>query len=242
MADDMPMTGSALFPAADRDRIAGELRAPKSAAIAGILFALMLGTVIVMMSSAIPRDPVRAGTWITNASNRSSVTFAINLIPFAGIAFLWFIGVIRNRLGDREDKFFATVFLGSGLLLVGILFTAAAVLGSALFVYSQSPHISTDTLRMALVLASTLLGTFGARMAAVFTLSVTTVGLRTQLVPRWLSVMGVFCAVALVITPPAPKLTQLVFPLWVLILSLHILVVSMRPPLASAGAGAGEDR
>jgi len=214
------------------------VRAPKSAAISGILFALMLGTVIVMMSSTVPRDPVRAGTWITNASNRSSVTFAINLVPFAGIAFLWFIGVIRNRLGDREDKFFATVFLGSGLLLVGILFTAAAVVGSALFVYSQSPHISTDTLRMALVLASTLLGTFGARMAAVFTLSVTTVGLRTQLVPRWLSVMGVFCAVALVITPPAPKLTQLVFPLWVLILSLHILVVSMRPPLA----GAGEER
>jgi hypothetical protein len=242
VADDMPLTGPAVFPPTDPAAIAGELRAPKSAAIAGILFALMLATVIVMMSSAIPRDPVRSGTWITNASNRSSVAFAINLIPFAGIAFLWFIGVIRNRLGDREDKFFATVFLGSGLLLVGILFTAAAVLGSALFVYSQSPHISTDTLRMALVLASTLLGTFGARMAAVFTLSVTTVGLRTQLVPRWLSVMGVLCAVALVITPPAPKLTQLVFPFWVLILSLHILVVSRRPPLAGAGAGAGEDR
>ena len=237
MADDMPLTGPSVFPHTDPAAIAGEVRAPKSAAIAGILFALMLGTVIVMMSSAIPRDPVRAGTWITNASNRSLVTFAINLIPFAGIAFLWFIGVIRNRLGDREDKFFATVFLGSGLLLVGILFTAAAVLGSALFIYSQSPHISTDTLRMALVLAATLLGTFGARMAAVFTLSVTTVGLRTQLVPRWLSVMGVLCAVALIITPPAPKLTQLVFPLWVLTLSLHILVVSMRPPPDDAGAG-----
>lgn len=235
MADDIPETEPASIPETEPSGLAGELRTPKAAAIAGILFALMLGAVIVMMSSAIPRDPTHRGVWITNASNRSSVTFAMNLIPFAGIAFLWFIGVIRNRLGDREDKFFATVFLGSGLLLVGILFTAAAVMGSALFVYSESPTFSRDTLRIALVLASTLLVTFGARMAAVFTLSVTTIGLRTRLVPRWLSVMGVVCAVALVLTPPAPKLTQLAFPLWVLVLSLHILVVSMRSPAPGAG-------
>jgi hypothetical protein len=235
LKDDTPSTDPPIASRAEPAGIAGELRTPKAAGIAGILFALMLGTVIVMMSSAIPRDPAYRDAWITNASSRSSVAFAINLIPFAGIAFLWFIGVIRNRLGDREDKFFATVFLGSGLLLVGILFTAAAVMGSALFVYSESPAISRDTLRMALVLASTLLVTFGARMAAVFTLSVTTIGLRTQLVPRWLSVIGVACAVALVLTPPAPKLTQLVFPLWVLILSLHILVVSMRAPAPGAG-------
>jgi len=238
VADDIPPTEPASIPHDEPAGIAGELRTPKSAAIAGILFALMLGTVIVMMSSAIPRDPAHGAIWITNASSRDSVAFAMNLIPFAGIAFLWFIGVIRNRLGGREDKFFATVFLGSGLLLVGILFTAAAVMGSALFVYSESPNISRDTLRMALVLASTLLVTFGARMAAVFTLSVTTIGLRTQLVPRWLSVIGVACAVALVLTPPAPRLTQLVFPLWVLILSLHILVVSVRSP----APGAGDDR
>ena len=225
------------IPGAEPSGLATELRTPRAAAIAGILFALMLGTVIVMMSSAIPRDPAHGGVWITSSSSRSSVAFAMNLIPFAGIAFLWFIGVIRTRLGDREDKFFATVFLGSGLLFVGILFTAAAVIGSALFIYSESPTFSRDTLRLALVLGSTLLVTFGARMAAVFTLSVTTVGLRTQLVPRWLSVIGVFCAVALVVTPPAPKLTQLVFPLWVLILSLHILVVSIRSPAPADAPG-----
>ena len=72
-------------------------------------------------------------------------------------------------------------------------------------------------------------------MAAVFTLSVTTIGLRTGLVPRWLSVIGVACAVALVLTPPAPKLTQLVFPIWVLILSVHILVVSISSPAPVVG-------
>ena len=51
----------------------------------------------------------------------------MNLIPFAGIAFLWFIGVLRDRIGEREDRFFATVFLGSGLLFVAMLFVAAAI-------------------------------------------------------------------------------------------------------------------
>jgi hypothetical protein len=226
VADDIRETEAA--------RLSRELSTPRAAAIAGILFAIMLGTVIVMMSSAIPQDPRSNSVWITNASSRGSVAFAMNLIPFTGIAFLWFIGVIRNRLGEREDRFFATVFLGSGLLLVSILFTAAAVMASALFVYSQSPNVSRDTLRIALVLASTLLVTFGARMAAVFTLSVTTIGLRTKLVPRWLSVMGILCAAALLLTPPAPKLTQLIFPMWVLMLSLHILVVSMQSPAADA--------
>ena len=37
------------------------------------------------------------------------------LMPFAGIAFLWFIGVVRDGFGRYEDKFFASVFLGSGI-------------------------------------------------------------------------------------------------------------------------------
>jgi hypothetical protein len=39
------------------------------------------------------------------------VAIGLNLIPFAGIAFLWFIGVIRDRIGAHEDRFFATVLL-----------------------------------------------------------------------------------------------------------------------------------
>ena len=231
MADETPMT--------ERARLAQDLRTPKAAAIAGILFALMLGTVIVMMSSAFPHGANNANNtdeWISNAAIRHQVASAMNLVPFAGIAFLWFIGVFRNRLGDREDKFFATVFLGSGVLFVGILFTAAAVMGSLLFAYERSPTISADTIRMGETLAGTLMTTFGARMAAVFTLAVTTVGLRTQLVPRWLSGIGVVCAAALLLTPPAPRLAELLFPSWVLILSVHILVVSMRSP-ARAVAG-----
>jgi hypothetical protein len=52
-----------------------------------------------------------------------TVNFALTLVPFAGIAFLWFMGVVRSHLGRLEDQFFSTVFYGSGLLFLAMLFT-----------------------------------------------------------------------------------------------------------------------
>jgi len=50
-------------------------------------------------------------------------------VPFAGIAFLSFIGILRDRLGQLEDRFFTTVFLGSGLLFAAMRFASGAVTG-----------------------------------------------------------------------------------------------------------------
>jgi hypothetical protein len=205
--------------------ITRELRTPRAAAVAGIIFAVILATVIVLIHSAIPRtgDTV---SWVGNSGRRHAVSLALSLIPFAGIAFLWFIGVIRTRLGALEDKLFATVFLGSGLLFVALLFSAAAVLGSVLRVYGSSHSLSPDTLRWASTLTIELLGTFGARMAAVFILSVTTVGHRVGINPRWLTVFGYLSALVLLVSPPLPRWGQLLFPAWVLALSITIWVAS----------------
>ena len=210
-----------------------ELRTPRAAAVAGLAFSLILGTVIVLLHSAaasVGSDPTG---WISSASRRHSVGLALTLVPFAGIAFLWFIGVIRSRLGEREDRFFATVLLGSGLLFVAMLFSASAVLGSILVVYDEPNGASDDTIRLAGALTSTLLATFGARMAAVFTLVVTTVGHRMGLTPRWLTVVGYVSALVLLLMPPGTRWAQLVFPAWVLLLSLDILVRSLRPSVAT---------
>jgi hypothetical protein len=60
-------------------------------------------------------------------------------VPFAGIAFLWFIGVVRDRLGAHEDRFFATVFFGSGILFLAMFFAAAAVAGATIVAYHAAP-------------------------------------------------------------------------------------------------------
>lgn len=205
-----------------------ELRTPRSAAVAGIIFAVILATVIVLIHSAIPRTGDTS--WVRNPGQRHAVSSALGLIPFAGIAFLWFIGVIRTRLGALEDKLFATVFLGSGLLFVSLLFSAAAVLGSVLRLYDSPRSVSPDTLRWGQTLVIELLGTFGARMAAVFILSVTTVGHRVGVNPRWLTVLGYLSALVLLVSPPLPKWGQLLFPAWVLALSITIWVASAPEP------------
>ena len=113
------------------------LRAPRAAAIAGILFSVLLITSFVLLRLSVPADPLEAGAWLQTSAN--TVALALNLVPFAGIAFLWFIGVLRDRLGEREDRFFATVFLGSGLLFLAMLFFSAAVVGGIIIAYAAAP-------------------------------------------------------------------------------------------------------
>jgi hypothetical protein len=201
-----------------------EIRRPASAALAGIFFGVTLGVVILLLQSASPDLATDPATWIEVTARRDAVELALGVIPFAGIAFLWFIAVIRAQLGSREDRFFETVFLGSGLLFVAMLFASAAALKGALILVVSGAPVPATTLAYAWALATSLLGSFGARMVAVFMLSVTTMGARTGTVPRWLAVPGYVIALLLLLTPPLPSLSQFLFPLWVIALSLYILL------------------
>jgi hypothetical protein len=113
------------------------LRTPRAAAVAGILFSVLLFAVYALMRLSVPGDPFEPGAWLQ--SGETYVAVAMNLVPFAGIAFLWFVGALRDRLGTREDQFFATVFLGSGFLLLAMLFSAAAVVGAIVMAFHAAP-------------------------------------------------------------------------------------------------------
>ena len=145
------------------------VRDPASAAIAGIIFSVILIVVLAQFHAAVPAGSATT-EWLDESSRRSGVQLAVGLIPFAGIAFLWFIGVIRTRLGSREDKLFATVFLGSGLLFVAILFLAGSILATLLTLYSRGIAVDADAMVLLTVLTKSMMGMFGFRMAAVFTL------------------------------------------------------------------------
>ena len=120
-----------------------KLTTPRAAAVAGILFAVLLITSLMLIRLAIPADPREAGQWL--AGNVSPIELALTLLPFAGIAFLWFIGVVRDRLGEYEDRLFATVFLGSGLLFLAMLFASAALAGGILIAYDAAPTALTSS-------------------------------------------------------------------------------------------------
>jgi hypothetical protein len=207
-----------------------KLRTPRSAAIAGILFAVLLGTSIVLTRLAIAKNPADVGTWLAHGGRRTSAGIAFSLIPFAGIAFLWFIGVIRDRMGEREDKFFATVFLGSGLLFVAMLFASAAVAIGLIAMFKAAPVKTTQSEVWALGyhMTFTLLNTFAIRMAAVFIISISTIALRTSFINRLLAVLGFAIALVLLVASDLVPYINLLMPFWVLLVSTDVLIRSRR--------------
>jgi hypothetical protein len=208
------------------------LRTTQGAAVAGIVFAVFLIIALVLLRLSVPANPAVAGQWLTEPRRRAAVAIALNLIPFAGIAFLWFIGVLRHRIGDREDRLFATVFLGSGLLFVGMLFVAAAVAGGTIAAASSLTPGS-DTLALSRNVTGTLLNVYTMRMAAVFTLATVNIARRTAFVSRWLVLAGLACALVLLIGIGISAWAELVFPAWILALSVDILMAragSAAPP------------
>jgi len=208
------------------------LRTPRAAAVAGIIFSVLMIVALTLLRLAAPPSPGTAGIWLTDSGHRAAVAIGLNLVPFAGIAFLWFIGVLRDRIGEREDRFFATVFLGSGLLFVGMIFVAAAAAGAAVAGATLSLHPASGTLELDRNLTTSLLNVYAMRMAAVFTLTTVTIARRTQIVGRWLWLAGLVCAVVLLIGIGISPWVELLFPLWILALSLDFLSSDFRAPSA----------
>ena len=152
------------------------------------------------------------------------VALAINLVPFAGIAFLWFIGVLRDRLGASEDKFFATVFFGSGLLFLGMLFAAAAVAGALIISFETAPAqvIESPTFHFARAAAYSMMNVYTIKMAGVFMVTTSTIAIYTGFAPRWIAILGYFLALLLLCGSYYLSWSFVVFPFWVLVMSIYI--------------------
>jgi len=215
------------------------LRTPKAAAIAGILFAVLLIMVFWLLRLSVPRDPHDEGAWLRG--NSGTVALALNLVPFAGIAFLWFIGVLRDRLGRAEDRFFATVFFGSGLLYLGMLFSAAALIGALIIAFAEQPKelINSATVHFARAAAYSMLNIYLTKMASVFMITTSTVAIYTGFTPRWLAFIGYGMSLLLLFGSYYIGWGFIVFPLWVLLTSIYILLDNIR---GRRPAGVATDR
>src|SRR4029078_1320506 len=200
-----------------------DLKTPKAAAIAGIAFSVLLAVILWLLRTSIPADPLEPGAWL--ATDTRSITVALNLVPFAGVAFLWFNGVLRDRLGKLEDRFFASVFFGSAVLFLAMLFAAAAVIGAVMLVASISePNELTNsaTFRYARAAAYIVVNVYMIKMAAVFMISTSTVVIRTGIAPRWIAFLGFLLALILLLGSFFISWSFAVLPLWVFLVSSSI--------------------
>ena len=204
------------------------LTTPRAAAIAGILFALLLSTGYVLIRLSIPTSPADGGAWLEDRA--SMVALALSLVPFAGIAFLWFMGVVRDRLGHLEDQFFSTVFYGSGLLFLAMTFASAALAGGLLASYAIMPAqlIDSGVYTFGRAVMFRLSNVYAIRMAGVFMISLGTIWVRTHTMPRWLVFLTYGLALVLLLSIGFSLWVTLIFPGWVLAISVYILVLNLR--------------
>ena len=200
-----------------------ELRTPKAAAVAGVIFSTLLILIFVLMRSAVPADPREQGAWLKGDLTR--VEIVLNLLPFAAVAFLWFIGFLRDRLGEREDRFFATMFLGSGLLFLSMLFMVAALMGGILIAYSIQPETTSDSAAFHIVRAASydIANIYMTKMAVVFVFATSKITFHIGIIPRWLTWVGYALSVSLLIGSYYLTWSLIIFPLWVLLISFWML-------------------
>ena len=203
---------------------------PRVVAVSGIVFSALYITSLVLVRLAIPADPTDPGIWLADPAYRDWVRIALNLVPFTGIAFLWFMAVLRNRIGLLEDRFFATVFLGSGLLFVAMLFAAVAVSRGLLETFAAAGQSSanSETYAVGRATAYALMNTFGMKMAAIFMFVTSMIGLRTKVLACWVSLVGFAFGLILLLVITDFAWIAMVFPFWVLLVSTYILIADFR--------------
>jgi hypothetical protein len=205
-------------------KVARRAATPVAGAIAGIIFAVLFTVSMTALRQTTGDVANDTGAWLTE--DTGLVKFALALVPFAGLAFLWFIAVARERLGRFEDQFFSTVFIGSGLLFLAMIFAAAAGAGAIVAAAANDPagFASSTTYDYARQTVTQILGVYALRMAAIFQLSQASLWLRTRVMPRWMALITIVVALVLLFVFTQAWWVVLVFPAWVLLVSVYILI------------------
>ena len=204
------------------------LRTPGAASIAGIIFSVLLSTILILDRVFIQIDS--SEVWLETGTK--AVSLALALVPFAGIAFLWFIGVVRDHLGYLEDQFFSTIYFGSGLLFLAMLFVWAAIAGSILTGFDPGAETLIDptTYAFGRMFMDEIISVYALRMAGVFVASLGMVWNSTGAMPRWLALITFVVALGLLVGVGFISFfwwVRLSFPAWVFLVSIYILRTSL---------------
>jgi hypothetical protein len=213
-----------------------ELRSPRSAAIAGIVYSLLMTTGMILayhIVRAKPEDITR--DWLETWSGTASVV--LTMVPFAGIAFLWFTGVMRDRLAEHEDQFFATIFLSSGIITVVLFFVWAAIFGTIMSTTTlAAAGVADDDIYIfGFTLMNRIISNYALRMAGVYMTAIAALWTRSGIMPRWLTIGTYVLALGFLLAAGWAGEARFIFPVWVFVVSVYILILNYRRSHDQAG-------
>jgi hypothetical protein len=208
--------------------VAEEAEAPRAAGVAGLVFAALFAVSLLLLRRQPPTDStaVEVEEWFLDRNRTRVALVGLYLVPFTGIAFLWFTAVIRRNVAAFRDRFFDTALIGSAILFITMLFAAGAAGGSlmAAVEFRDAPVPGPDAVAMARALSYTFFFVYALRAAAVFVIVTCTIGLRGGGLPRWLAISGYVIAVILLLSVSYFSVVALLFPAWVAAVSVVLLV------------------
>ncbi|MFE5286688.1 hypothetical protein ACFRAQ_17125 [Nocardia sp. NPDC056611] len=212
----------------------GRMASIEAMGFTGIVFAVLtlIGVEMLRGMPGWSADHATVEQWLSQSGNRTRLTAVVLIMVVASIALLWFIGTLRRRLGAGEDQLFATVFLGSGVLLIGLLLTSVAAFAvPATLAQHVNPATAADAYPASHGLGMILITVIAPRLSAVFMLSLANLGRITRALPRWLTLMSTAAALFMLIAVTTEIRIAWVLPAWALIVGIYI--VSRRKHLAA---------
>ncbi len=111
-----------------------------------------------------------------------------------------------------------------------MLFNSAAIAGGTISLYGTPGGriIDPGIYNFGRIVTYEIMNVYAMRMAGVFMISTCTLSLRTGIFPRWMAILGLVLALILLLGTGYFYWFTLIFPLWVLLISVHILLANLR--------------
>jgi hypothetical protein len=213
-----------LFPSST---LRSRLASVEAAAVAGIVCAIgwSLSLRGLLAAPGLGAAEAEIVDFYAESSNGTAALVWIQVLVFSTIAFLWFVGVVRGRIGDREPKLFGTVFFGASILLAALLFFGATLLAApAIHVTVSDTPADPGTVSLLRSAAAVVLSVFVPRIATLVMFSAASLGRATGALPRWLVVatfaIGAYELVNVTVDEP----TVFLVPGWIALVSIVLLV------------------
>jgi hypothetical protein len=195
----------------------------------GILYAVLALTAIWLHQKLPgPDDSIdEVVAFYESDESRISVLLGLYILPFAGIAFIWFMVLLRMWITGtmrRENVLLSNIQFVAGILYLALFFGAAAsnsvVAASVEF---SGGDIDPEVAVLFPEYASTLLFVFGIKMAAMFVITTTSIGRGAKILPAWFVWLGYVVGAAMLLSASFHPSFSLVFPVWILALSAFLL-------------------
>jgi hypothetical protein len=120
--------------------------------------------------------------------------------------------------------------MAAGLLFLCMMFVGSAAAGAValLGAFEVTPLPAPEVARALAAVGYGLMFVFGVRMAGMYMITTIGMAVAAGLLPRWLAVIGYLAAAFLLVSTTYHPLVLLVFPAWVVVVSVVLLLRAGR--------------